>query len=1130
VRLQITLAGDVTVARGDGDDRQAVAGPPRIVLAALVLERAGPLARDRLAGIVWPEAMPRTWASALRTYVSRARPALTRVLGAAGEAITASEAGYQLALPPDVEVVVDIEVAAARLAAARAALAADPARALDEARAAGALVRAPFLAGHGGAWADDVRARLDDLAVSALLVAGEAATAVGDGTAAVAAAEEATQRAPLHEAAHRALMAAHDAAGNRAEALRAYQRARRLLADELGVDPSAETEAAYLSLLGPAPPTRAPRPAGRAVPPAGGDAGAAGGRPPVPFVGRAVELGVLTTAWEQASQGARHVVVITGEAGIGKSRLASEAALRVAAAGGQVLFGRCDQEAIVPYQPLVEALDGLVATTPADELPSLGPAAAAELAAILPGIGGTPPPSPPDRGRLFAAVTDLVAALARARPLLLVLDDLQWADDDTLLLLRHLLRRAGSAPVLVVAISRDHDLDPGSALADVVHALDRDGWVRRLPLRGLGEADVRRLLSHLLGAGDHRAAARHIAAETAGNPFLVTELGLSTDAGGPGGEIPQSVHDLVTARLGRLDAPVVDLLQAAAVGGARFDLDVAGAAAGLDGNAALDAVDAALRTGLIAEETADRYHFIHDIVRRTLVARLGGARQRALHRRTADAVERLRSGDLDAHAAVLAHHAAAGADPGGDRRAVLWARRASAEAARRRAPAEAVRLCRQALAHVPPGDGALLADATTELGAAELAAGEPGGAVTLADGAALAHRHGRPEVLGRAALALADAAEDHPDHRPAARELVDVALAAGSTGADHVGGDAESVLRARLFVRRLRLGSSAGGLAIPDGAALLAALHRRTAALAGPAHLDERRVLADELATLADAVGDPRFAVLAAHHQAMAAAEAGDDTVVDKALAVLEDAARRGDAFAAAMLAERAVASLTAEGHVDEARTALDAALVAVRAAAAAGTARDAAEPAPAPGSDDVPIASESPAGDLLPLDPPEAMAARHRVVLDWLAGDDPARGLLTGPAPDGAARLHALAVDALAATAGRRPAAVAEVRAALAPYADRTCGVGYRSFAGAASFHLGRLAAAAGDWADAERHLQAALRHHTVLRARPWVALTQRALAEVLEARGRTSDREWIAGLRSEADHVTSTLGLRAD
>ena len=143
MRLEITLAGDVTVARGEGDDHKAVNGPPRIVLAALVLERSGPLARDRLAGIVWPEAMPRTWASALRTYVSRARPALNRALGEAGEAITVSEAGYQLALGPDVEVVVDVEVAADRLAAARAALAADPARALDEARAASALVVPP---------------------------------------------------------------------------------------------------------------------------------------------------------------------------------------------------------------------------------------------------------------------------------------------------------------------------------------------------------------------------------------------------------------------------------------------------------------------------------------------------------------------------------------------------------------------------------------------------------------------------------------------------------------------------------------------------------------------------------------------------------------------------------------------------------------------------------------------------------------------------------------------------------------------------------------------------------------------------------------------------------------------------
>ncbi len=1169
MRLQITLAGDVTVGRApedqrdderneDGDDRDdrdrkdarlTVTGPPRIVLAALVLEREAPLARDRLAGIVWPEEMPRTWASALRTYVSRARLALTQVLGVGGEVIASGDAGYQLALPHDVELVIDLERAAGLLDRARAALAADPALALEDADAAAAAVRAPFLAGHPGQWADDVRARLDDLVVGALLVAGEAAAAVGDGPGAVAAAEEATQRAPLHEAAHRALMAAHEAAGNRAEALRSYQRARRQLADELGVDPSAETEAAYLALLGPAPPARStpttdPATAG-AVRPWPGSAGRAG----TPFVGREAELGVLAAAWDQASQGARHVVVVTGEAGIGKSRLAGEAALRVAQAGGQVLFGRCDQEAIVPYQPIVEALDAVVAATPAEDMPRLGPEATAELAAILPAIGGPIRPSPPDRARLFAAVTDLVASLADARPLLLVLDDLQWADDDTLLLLRHLLRRAGSAPVLVVAISRDHDLDPGSALAEVVHALDRDGWVRRVALRGLDEGDVRRLLGHLLGAGNHRDAARRVLAETAGNPFLVTEVGLArgtTASGGdvdPGdiarGDIPQGVHDLVTSRLGRLDDAVVDLLRAAAVTGVGFDLDIAAAVAGLEGDPVLDAVDAALRSGLIVEETADRYRFAHDIVRRALVAQLSAARLRALHRRTADAVERLRERDLDAQAAVLAHHAAAGADPGGDLRAVLWARRASAQAGRRRAPAEAARLCRQALAHIPPDDGALLAEVTTDLGAAELAAGEPGGATTLADGATLAHRLGRPDVVGRAALALADAAEDRPDHRTAARELVDVALAAGPappsdpgstrdgrTGggrdderpADEDAGDA-AVLRAQLLVRRLRLGAPAGGdLGVPDAARLLTALHRRTVDQGGPAHLDERRRSADELATLADAVGDAGFAVLAAHHQAMAAAESGEEAVVDKAVAVLEDAARRGDRFAAAMLAERAVAALTVEGRLEDAGRALDAAVTA--AADAAGT-----HPGSGPGAE---TAAHAEAGLL--LDPPEVVSARHRVVLDWLAGTDPPATLLVAPVPDDVDRLHTLAVDALAAAAGGRPAAVTEVRAALAPYADRTCGVGYRCFAGSASFHLGRLAAAAGDWSDAERHLQAALRHHTLLRARPWVALTQRALAGVVEARGRTSDRDWVAGLRSEADHVTSTLGLRAD
>ena len=298
-----------------------------------------------------------------------------------------------------------------------------------------------------------------------------------------------------------------------------------------------------------------------------------------------------------------------------------------------------------------------------------------------------------------------------------------------------------------------------------------------------------------------------------------------------------------------------------------------------------------------------------------------------------------------------------------------------------------------------------------------------------------------------------------------------------------------------------------------DSAPLVSGLHRRIVELAGPEHLEIRRRLADELALLAEAVGDGRATALAAHHQAMAAAEAGDEAAADEALAVLESAAAGDDPFAAAVLAERTVASLTAEGRLDDARTALAVAVEGVRSADGA-------------------LPDDDEARCL--LDPPDVVLARHRTVLDWLAGIDPPGAVLAGATTEdlsggGAARLHELALAAIAAVAGGRPAAVVEVRAALAPYAERTCGVGYRSFAGSARFHLGRLAAAAGDWSDAERHLQAALRHHTTLRARPWVALTQRALAEVLEARGRTSDRDWIAGLRAEADHVTSTLGLRS-
>jgi DNA-binding SARP family transcriptional activator len=1107
VRLEITLAGDVAVGQGDEPERHVLTGPPRVVLAALALAPAPGVPRDQLAGIVWPESMPRTWASALRTHVSKVRSLVTTVVGA-GETVVSGDSGYQLVLPEGVSLVVDIDQADRALDAARRVLAGAPAEALHLATGAAERVRPPFLPGHPGRWAEHIRAHLDDVLASALELASQAATALGDGPRAVAAAEDAVKQAPLRESAHRALMAALDAAGNRAEALRVYQRARRMLADELGVDPSPDTEAAYLALLGPAPPSRPARATVRDDLSAT-VGGTRRGATQAPFVGREPELAALEDAWKQAVGGARHVVVVSGEAGIGKTRLTTEAARRVQQDGGLVLFGRCDQEAIVPYQPLVEALDGLVAATPADELPFLGDEAMAELGTVLPSLDRPRRPAGPDRSRLFRAVTDLVAAVAKQRPLLVVLDDLQWADDDTLLLVRHLLRRSGDAPILVVAITRDHDLRPGHALADIVHSLDRDGWVRRLPLRGLDESDVRDLLAQVHGPGDHGHAARRLVAETAGNPFLVTEL---SRAGDPatigGGDIPPSVQDLVSTRLARLDQPAVELLRAGAVAGARFELDIAGAAAGLDEDALLDAADAALACGLVTEESADRYRFPHDIVRRTLVAQLSGARRRSLHRRTADAIERLRAHDVDERVAVLAHHSSAGADPAGDERAVRWARRASALATQRNAPAEAVRLCRQALAHLPAGQGATQAEITIDLGISLLAAGDEAGARTLVDAAALAQRHDRPDLFGRAALAVADAADDRPELKAVAGDLVAGATAAAASGGP--GTDA-AVRHARLLVRRLRLTGAPGIGDAPPPLALVRVLHDHLGSLTGVRAVDERRRLADELVVLADAAGDPRLRLVAAHEQAMAAATLGEDGTVRAALATVASvAAAHDDPLGAALVAERAVAQLVIDGRFDQVREAL---AVATAAWAAHG-------------------GTDGPDGA-------NAMAARHRTVIDWLTAVPPVappRGVTdaTGgnhfPAvpPDGPELLHALGVASLAACDAADPVTTAELRSRLAPFADLVCGLGYRTFVGAAAFHLGRLAAAGGDWAEAERHLLSALRLHSAWRARPWVALTQDALAAVLEARGRPSDREWIAGLRAEAAWVRGNLGLR--
>ena len=267
----MSLAGTLTIAGPDGhaDDRALPGGQARLTFAALVLERRRVLPRDELAELLWPERLPGTWESALRNVVSRVRVFLDAAGLPATELLRHDAGGYRLALPADTTVDVEEAERLVDLAADRVAAGDGPA-AVAAASEAHRTLELPVLPGVNCPWLDPVRDRLGHLALRAGEVEAEARLLAGDGRAALAIVEAVIDAAPFRETAHRVAMRVHEAAGNRAEALRAYERCRHLLVEELGVDPSSETEALYLRLLGsePAPvaPTTAPAAAPVAAP------------------------------------------------------------------------------------------------------------------------------------------------------------------------------------------------------------------------------------------------------------------------------------------------------------------------------------------------------------------------------------------------------------------------------------------------------------------------------------------------------------------------------------------------------------------------------------------------------------------------------------------------------------------------------------------------------------------------------------------------------------------------------------------------------------------------------------------------------------------------------------------------
>ncbi len=385
------------------------------------------------------------------------------------------------------------------------------------------------------------------------------------------------------------------------------------------------------------------------------------------LVGRAEELAALGAAWETARSGRLGVVGVAGEPGIGKTRLVSEFCRGAHADGATVLLGRSHEEAQAPYLPFVEALRQYIAACPIDELRlQMGPRRAI-LARLVPELGAAgedarfaaanaPGGDAGERHALFEAVASLLGEVARSHPAILVLDDLHWADEASLLLVRHIARAAADTPLLILGTYRATEVHDGDPLSAALAELRRARVLEPLELAGLGTDDVGTLIRGL-GAELADGVADAVAQRTEGNPFFVEEIVRHLDAGGKL-TVPASVNDLLRRRLARLSDPARRALSAAAVLGREFDLDVLERVAGDGGEDLLAAIDEALAEQLLVagSDRIGRFAFVHALIRESVHDELSAARRPQLHRRAAEALEELYPSRLDEHADLLAHH------------------------------------------------------------------------------------------------------------------------------------------------------------------------------------------------------------------------------------------------------------------------------------------------------------------------------------------------------------------------------------------------------------------------------------------------------------------------------------------
>jgi len=656
--LHITLLGDFRIDNGNAPIEGVSTARLQSLLGYLLLHVDAPQLRQHVAFRFWPdssEAQARTNLRKQIYHLRRALPQPDRYLHADSKTVQ-----WQ----PDAPYTLDVAQFRAQLARADEAEANGEQQAEQDAlAAAAALYKGDLLPGSYDDWVLAERERLSQQFIAALerliLLCEEGR----DYQAAIEYAQRLIRHDPVREASYRRLMRLHALVGDRARALRAYHTCATILERELGVEPSVQTQEAYQRLLRM---KRRPRQRRRRVSAS-------------KLVGRDREWAELQAAWRAALRGQPQIVLLTGEPGIGKTRLAEEMLDWASRQGVPNASSRCyASESELAYAPLsgwlrAEALQS--------RLPSLDKAWLGELARLLPELlvqdRDIAPPGPLtenwQRQRLFEALTQ---AFRKPRQLVLLLDNLQWCDGDTLEWLLYLLRNQQSSTtgrqhpsrILVMGTLRSWERSGDDRLASLLADLRRSQQLPEIELGPLDREETVSLATNVAGQALDPALAAELYRETEGNPLFLIEVvraRLQEDGGMPaagqdlpanGLPLPPAVHEAIRSRLGKLSPTAREMAGVAAIIGRDFTYPVVAHACGCDEVALVRGLDELWQRRVVREQGTEAYDFGHEKIREVIVSEMSAARRRLLHRQVAEALELIHADDLDAVSAQIAAH------------------------------------------------------------------------------------------------------------------------------------------------------------------------------------------------------------------------------------------------------------------------------------------------------------------------------------------------------------------------------------------------------------------------------------------------------------------------------------------